>query len=674
MNTRTIVTVVAALVVAGIVAAIDVLVEPVAPPDEALLTSGGPDVAAGQEEVVRRAGQAVCAIGEQASDTALSLIVANVSVPQGDELNAGVSHSSDPAFTQLRIQRAGQLAANERRGLEPAQAFAYEPDDVAVVRWWDAPVVSHREWVIDAGDLPAGIVAGACETAVSDTWIIPGLFTSGGAEARVAITNPYRGDASVAIRFLSPDGPETPLALQNVSVAGRDTVEIGINEILPERDDLAMIVEVQAGRVSVEGLQFVRSAIGGIEGASLLRAAPQAAEQWHLPWVANTGAATSWLWIVNPSEQEAIVELSALTPQGGTLLDGGDEITLAPEEMRRVDLDASWPAELDVAALSVRSDGTPIVVSAGTQIDASNVQDTALIVQPAVDTLDHVWVVPFLAAAGRDEQLHIANPGSEHAVVDVFLRTAQGELQPTALQEVHVAPGSRTALDLRGQLPLGDVSGDDTNDGEGTQDDADPATNGDNGAAEPEPGAAPDDEPAETDANDGADDDAVGDQAAPENDVEASGEPFERTTDDVVTAVVVARGGPVVVGRVGAEIEGYRRLVAIPGIPSRTWVSPGVIPLDGMILGMTQRIDTILGHTVTGPLGAREPRAAFVMPESVGAPFMDAARATQPPQVDAIPGAPVETVVPDDAADDDDVVDTDGDGVGDTADTGSGAG
>ncbi|MEX0869607.1 MAG: DUF5719 family protein, partial [Nitriliruptoraceae bacterium] len=315
MTLRSGVTLAIVVIVGALVATIDVFIGPAAAPPAPAVAEAAP-----------RAGEAVCAFGEAFVDAEVAVIATNV----GEDADADVD---------VRALDDGRNSSVSRARLPSGELFSLATPAPVTARWRDAPVAVHREWILAAGDRPAGVVAGGCPTVLSAQWTVPGMRTSGGGDAQLRVVNPFRADATVAVRFLTPDGPEEPLATQNLSVPAYDSIEIAVNEILPERDDLAAVVEVEAGRVVVEGVQFMRAAIGGIDGASLLAAVPDGAETWHVPWVAVDDDVSSWLWIVNPSEQDAVLEASVHTPDGGAVVSELSHEVVEPGGMVRISLD-----------------------------------------------------------------------------------------------------------------------------------------------------------------------------------------------------------------------------------------------------------------------------------------------------------------------------------------------
>jgi hypothetical protein len=469
----------AALALAAVIVAAVVLIDRYAPVPTA---AAGPAAAvAVPDDPV--AGSWVCAVGDGREGTTLDTSIARPAIG-----------GTGPASVDLLHLHEGEADTTSLPALFPPshtiEGLDDDRDDVATwARWSGAPAAVSREWrwEEDAEDLPAATVAGPCAQPFSPQWTIPGMSSAGGHEARLRLANPYRTDATVAVHFVTPEGVRAPIALQNWTVPARTVREINVNEVLPEEDDLAAVVQVETGRLSVEGYQITRSAIGGVDGASLLAAAPAPEETWTVPWVADRDDATSWLWIANTGDRTATVELTLHTPDGGDVPDGLAEVTVPPGELRRVELGGTLPDGQDEVAVTARSDGAPVVVSAATRIvteeeepeddeeldldelealedleldDPADDQDTVapqtgFAVQLGVPGLDTSWSVSGGAVAGRGELVRLANPSGEDALVDVVLFDGSRAVEPDELQDVAVPAGSAVSVPIEDHL--GDV-------------------------------------------------------------------------------------------------------------------------------------------------------------------------------------------------------------------------
>ncbi|MFA9445112.1 DUF5719 family protein [Egicoccus sp. AB-alg6-2] len=325
-------------------------------------------------------------------------------------------------------------------------------------RWSDGPLTLAREWRLEeVDDVPRGTVAGPCHSSLADRWVIPGLSTEGGHEARLRAANPFPTDATIAIGFVTPQGPQEPLALQNLTVPAEGVFELTVNESMPEQADLTAVVRVLSGRAVAEGYQLARSAIGDVDGVSLLGASSTPAETWTVPWVSDREGDTSWLWVVNLGDRPAPVELTLHTPDGGVPPVGLSDVTVAPGQVRRVDLRGTFPEGVTAAAVTARSDGAPIHVSGAVLRSGDGAASTGFAVQLGIPAADDRWVVSGGATADRNERLDVVNPGSEPATFSVALFNGSTVLRPEELAELEVGPGQALSVPLR--EVLGAVNG-----------------------------------------------------------------------------------------------------------------------------------------------------------------------------------------------------------------------
>lgn len=417
-----------------------------APPQE---PTGSVTVDAGQPAT---SGRSVCAVGDEREATSTSL----------DVVHPG---RAGDAPTRARIDRfvGGDASQVDDVELLPhvvaATSLAQGGAGVAgQVVWSEAPATVARRWRIgdEAEDLPPGTAAGPCPTSTAPTsWTIPGMSTAGGAEAVLRLANPHGTGATVAVRLLTTEGPETPTLLRNVSVGPESVRELSLNEFAPERADLAVDVQVLSGRVAVEGIQLTRAAIGDIDGVSLLTAANAPGETWTVPWVTDTDDRDTWLWVTNPTDRTARLQLTVHTDQGGVPAEGLSEVEVPPTSVRRIDLRGTLPEDVTSAAMTARSDGVPVVVAGAVEVRADDVADTGFVVQTGAVDADPVWAVTGGSTEARSEQLRLVNPTSEPARADVILSDGSTTSAPQELTGLEVPAGALVTVPLADEL--GDV-------------------------------------------------------------------------------------------------------------------------------------------------------------------------------------------------------------------------
>lgn len=398
------------------------------------------------------AGAWYCAAGNTSEGSQVRVVAA--ATPERDD---------QPAAVTLDTFASGVTVPGEETEVFSGSSYArvVEPDrdEVGIRgRWWDAPVAITRLWSVRGGDLPDGEVEGPCEPDPSASWVIPGMATAGGADARLYLANPFETDASVTITFTTPEGPIDPKRLENVAVPKRSVQEIRLNDFAAQEPDLGVVITSRSGRVVVEGVQGLNAAIGDIDGLSLVKAARSTAESWTIPWYTDQGdESASWLWVSNVEERPASVSLTVHTEAGGVVPSAIEELTVGPGEVRRFDLRELDPEGRGSAGLTVRSDnGVPIVAAVASTYTGPTEERTGISVQLGAPEPDDTWVLTVGGTENRETRLDLANPGATAAVLDVQLWGAEGVTNPPELTNIQVPAGAAGSLDLTPYLSPGE--------------------------------------------------------------------------------------------------------------------------------------------------------------------------------------------------------------------------
>jgi hypothetical protein len=329
---------------------------------------------------------------------------------------------------------------------------------------------------------------------------VPGVTTAGGATAHLVLANPFETDATLRVALLTPDGLVQPILLENVVVPRHSVRSILVNEHRPEELDVGLLVETRAGRVVAEAYQVLDAAVGGVEGITLVPATAQSAETWTAPWFQDdtppraplpveeataeptdpatdaptvgpdeqpagedqppppsetTGdGARSWIWVTNPTDRPAAVTVTLHTVEGGVTPDGLEELTVPPGSISRIDLAGLLPEGPRRGGWTVRSEnGVPVVAASATRVAAAAVERTGIAVSLGAAEGDTLWVLSGRAAPGRNTFVHLANPTSEQAVVDIELWGGLGLVEAPELTGITVPAGAVAAVDIGVHLP-----------------------------------------------------------------------------------------------------------------------------------------------------------------------------------------------------------------------------
>lgn len=386
-----------------------------------------------------------CAAGRSDAENELLTVAAT---PPGQPTSSAVRVD---VLADGQVSRGAELEVFP--GAVDVERIAASEADLAIAaRWWRTPSVVGRIWRRNVTGEPSGILEGACEPEAGTRWYLPGVSTAGGAQARIVLANPFGTDAAVGISLYTEAGIETPELLKNVSIPSQSVRVIPLNDHAPERQDLGAVVTARAGRVVAEGWQSVDPAVGGVEGLSLAKLAHETATEWTIPWL--PGDHESWAWVLNPSDRAAVLEITVHGPNGGTPLADLSETSIPPGSLQRIDLRGVLPEGVAQGAVTFASaNGVPVAVSTGTIVRSEDVAKTGVAVQLGQPAPDVGWTIITGSNDGRGEALHVVNPSSSPAVVDV---TVVGELSvhaPDPMQDLVVPAGTALDLDLRAQIP-----------------------------------------------------------------------------------------------------------------------------------------------------------------------------------------------------------------------------
>lgn len=408
----------------------------------AVLPAPGDAGGAAPEPGPARAGGVLCPLGDTADGATLDVVVA---APAGD----------DPVVRA----RATVVALGTTPGRAAPEPLG--PGGVAGVvlpvaaggstwvGWADAPVVVWREWSRpSAPGVPRGRTAGTCPATDATRWHVVGLRTDGGSEARLRLANPFAVDATVAVTLVTAEGAVAPIALQNVSVPAGGATDVRVNDHVPERDDVAAVVRVTAGRVAVEALQVALAGVGGVDGLTLVPAVPAPATTWTLPWVPVDDDA--WVSVLNPTERDVELELTLHAADGPGLPDGVDVVAVPAGRVVRIPASALAGPASGAVGLTLRSPTDPVVVGGGLRIDPGDPAASGLAALPALPAGDTGWLVAGHGDGTRTEELRLVNVDGGEVTVTVTLRPVDAEPRTLAPVRLPAGASARVALPLPG--------------------------------------------------------------------------------------------------------------------------------------------------------------------------------------------------------------------------------
>lgn len=294
-----------------------------------------------------------------------------------------------------------------------------------------------------------GISLVPCAAGAPEQWLVAGDTGEGRAESLVLV-NPGEGPVTVTVDVLGADGPVETGSAGTVVIAPHDRTVLVLDALAPGVEQPAVRVRTEDGAVSAfladRWLDGARD-----RGQEVVGATTPPATDLLLPGIPVTGEVA--LRVAVPGSRAAVVEVSAITPEGPRALDTRT-LAAAGERTTQIDL-ADLPAE--AVALRLTSD-EPVVAAAQVTHEPDEVTDG---VPGQAGELGWVRAAePLTGPAGlalappelglRAALVLSARPGAEDAdpgesTVRVRTRAADGT---ESAEDVTLAPGSGVRLDL----------------------------------------------------------------------------------------------------------------------------------------------------------------------------------------------------------------------------------
>lgn len=299
----------------------------------------------------------------------------------------GTDADYDPAFDPSPVDATSLLGAvTSRRGDEQpapaagtrlgdgAAALAVAPaveGGVAGASGVQGPVVLRAEptgdappwlagalaWRAGTGDL-RGLAAASCQRPAPRTWLVGGS-TALGASARLVLQNPGATPASVTLRVWGPSGAlELAGAPEYLVVPGEEEVVL-LEGVAAEQPHMVVEVTAQGGLVAAY-LQDSRTDGLVPAGVDLVTGSAPPATTQVVPAVAVDDGGDALVRLLAPGEEDAVVDVVLLGPDGVVRLPGAEGIGLRAGEVLDVPLDGLEPGDYTVVVTA----DVPVVAGA----------------------------------------------------------------------------------------------------------------------------------------------------------------------------------------------------------------------------------------------------------------------------------------------------------------------
>ncbi|MDQ4149850.1 MAG: DUF5719 family protein [Actinomycetota bacterium] len=376
--------------------------------------------------------------------------------PGGEDIDAVMSATNlgRSALGLRRFAVGGSGQSNVQQAmLGPGQRSAVSltefqrPDAVGVTETFGQASATH----LTARGRTKGVAASRCSMQPWDKWFFPYGSTLRGEDHFLLVANPFREEAVVRVRLLTPDRDFVPARLRDLLVPALSQASVNLSDYVEETPTVGVELTATTGRVVASRYSVISRE--GVRGVSLDVGARDPADRWFFAGGEVPLDGEEAIVMINPSEREALVGISFFTE--------GDRV--APPELSEVAVPAGRQVTVDVGehlskgtrhGISIESaNDVPLVAERRTSpvVPGGRGYETAF----GVPASSSRWVVPAGSEAGGSSVLSVVNVGSSATTLSVRLITAQGLTAPPDLARVPIEPGGRVTMELTRHLAGG---------------------------------------------------------------------------------------------------------------------------------------------------------------------------------------------------------------------------
>ena len=293
-----------------------------------------------------------------------------------------------------------------------------------------------------------GLGAASCSAEATTEWFFPQGSAQLGFDERLILYNPFPDEAVVRVTFLTPDGTQSKANLTDVAVPSGDATTLRVKRFILQENVLGVHISSVRGRFVAWKVLFAQPE-NRPRGVSLTLGATEPATDWYFPAGASGGGVDERLTIMNPTEEEAMIDISLVGDKGAIPARKLVGLELRPETTQEISLSKELD-DRNVGAISaiVRStNGVEIVTERSVFYDTGSFNGYASELGATAPSTG-LWLGP-PAAQPSSDTIILLNIGEQEAEVDVELRRASGEaLRPDKLQGIKVPTGGRGRIEL----------------------------------------------------------------------------------------------------------------------------------------------------------------------------------------------------------------------------------
>lgn len=295
-----------------------------------------------------------------------------------------------------------------------------------------------------------GLGATRCARQASDRWFFAQGTSAIGFDERLLVYNPFPDEAVVRVTFYTPKGPISRANLADVAVPAGQSTKIKVNDFIFRRRVLGARIAAVRGRVVTWRAQFSKPE-NRPPGVDLSLGARNPEEVWYLPEGAVGPGVVERIAVLNPSDEEATVNVSLVTGEDVIQPTALSEIVVpagTTQSLRLPERLRGSKGKVVRASATVRStNGVPIVVERMVGYDAKGLNGTAAGLGAPASA--ETWFVGPASMRADTDSVFVMNPGADDAILSISLvRGSEDALEPPALQDINVPAGLRLKISL----------------------------------------------------------------------------------------------------------------------------------------------------------------------------------------------------------------------------------
>ncbi|HVE75742.1 MAG TPA: DUF5719 family protein [Actinomycetota bacterium] len=295
-------------------------------------------------------------------------------------------------------------------------------------------------------DRSGGVSSSRCAAQPWDRWMFAVGSTSRAHNTFLLVANPFREEAVIRVRIITHDQDVVPARLKDFVVPEFSQSVIFLEEFFTETALFGMEVTATRGRV-VASRYMRMAAKDGIRGSSLDIGVRSPFTQWYFAGGEVPADGEETLVLMNPSSQEALVQVTFPGEKNQESSPQIQEIALPAGRQVAVKVSDHVPRGTRHSTAVSSTNGVPIIAERQTIAPHPSGSKAMEIVVP-VSTAARKWAVPVGTTAGGTEILSIFNSSGDPGLVKITLISDRGESKPAELANLRAEPGRRLTIDM----------------------------------------------------------------------------------------------------------------------------------------------------------------------------------------------------------------------------------